>query len=134
MVKRESQWSYQSVFRVQTRQNTWPTYDVPITPKVPGKNTKTHKCPREAFWKDLVEEVIEAQAEGDQVMILMDVNKDIKGPATTKTIKNGTGGSNHIAPQIKTATHTSERTRTNRWNIPVTLATQRCSRMVSGIC
>jgi len=31
------------------------------------------------FWDDLVEEVTEAQAGGDQVMILMDINKDVEG-------------------------------------------------------
>jgi len=36
------------------------------------------------FWDNLVEEVTEVQAEGDQVIILMDVNKDIKGRMTQK--------------------------------------------------
>jgi len=44
-------------------------------------------CLRDVFWEDLAEEVREAQAKGDQVLIMMDVNKDVKGPTTKKNIK-----------------------------------------------
>jgi len=49
-----------------------------------AKIQKTHKCSRDVFWDNLVEEVTEAQAKGDQVIILMDANKDIKGRMTQK--------------------------------------------------
>jgi len=39
------------------------------------------------FWEDLAEDIEEAQAEGDQVLLLMDINKDVKGPMTKKYIK-----------------------------------------------
>jgi len=46
--------------------------------------TNPHRCPRDAFWEDLVMEVQEAQVEGEQIIIMADINKDVKGPKTEK--------------------------------------------------
>jgi len=86
-VTRASQRAHLSVFWVQTRQNPWSTDKLPTTPMVPGKINKTHKCPRDMFWEDLVEEVSKAQAEGGQVLIMLDINKDMKGLTTKQKIK-----------------------------------------------
>jgi len=39
------------------------------------------------FWEDLIKEVEEAQVQGDQVIVLADVNKDMKGTTTQKQLR-----------------------------------------------
>jgi len=46
-----------------------------------------HKCPRDVFWEDLIKEVEEAQATGDQVIVLADVNQDVRGITTQKQLR-----------------------------------------------
>jgi len=83
-----------------------------------AKINKTHKCLREVFWDDLADKVKEAQA-----MLLMDINEDVKDQ-TKKYIKAmGLSQSDHNTPHIKTTTNTPKRTRSHRWNLPVTVAT-----------
>ncbi len=48
---------------------------------------KSHKCPRDVFWEDLSTEVTEAQALGDIVIVMADVNDDVKGPTTQKQLR-----------------------------------------------
>jgi len=45
-----------------------------------------HRCLRDVFWEDLIAEVQEAQVEGEQIIIMADINEDIKGPVTKKYI------------------------------------------------
>jgi len=49
-----------------------------------ANTTNPHRYPRDAFWEDLIMEVQEAQAEGE-IIIMADINKDVKGPETQKT-------------------------------------------------
>jgi len=51
------------------------------------------------FWEDPVMQVTEAQAKGDQVIIVADVNEDVKGTITKKHIrKMGKPLCNYIRP------------------------------------
>jgi len=42
----------------------------------------SHKCPQDVFWEDLTIEVAEAQVQGDIVIVMADINEDVKGTIT----------------------------------------------------
>jgi len=46
------------------------------------------RCLRDVFWEDLLTKVQEAQAEGEQVIIMADINDDVKGPETKNISAN----------------------------------------------
>jgi len=46
-----------------------------------------HKCPWDVFWEDLTKEVEEAQVQGNLVILMADVNKDVKGTTTQKHLR-----------------------------------------------
>jgi len=48
----------------------------------------SHKCPWDVFWEDLTIEVAEAQSQGDIVIVMADVNEDIKGTTTQKQLRH----------------------------------------------